>query len=251
MKNLDHLILGHGFTADYLKSLIKEKEPGCEVYSTSRCDPSRLKFDLSDSATWHNLPKAKITYWTFPPEPFFLVQEFYEKMHQQLGRLVVVGSTSSFLTNRPDETVDERSPLNLKKERVQSEVFLQNQGATLVMSAGIYGSGRNPLDWVKKSMVGKSDKYVNMIHVEDLAQFLYLAGQNGKSGQLYLASDGRPVRWREAIESWEAQGLLSDTPEKGSQRSSKKVDRRWWIKCLGVQIRHPNFVKAASQIGPS
>jgi hypothetical protein len=159
-----------------------------------------------------------------------------------------VGSTSAFLVDKPHGPVDESTPFDMSIPRVQGEVFLRDQGATLVMSSGIYGAGRNPVDWIKKGYVGKSEKYVNMIHGSDLAQFLLQASQLGEKGAVYIASDNNPQRWRDVIELWESQGLVSDVPEKASRRSSKKIDSSKSIKSLQIDLQFDNFAHAVSAI---
>jgi len=243
MQSVDCLLLGFGYTA---KALLSSFENEKRVATTSRKGTPHIQFDLEDESTWDSLPQSKMTFWTFPAAPVELVKKFYKQNGDKLGRLIVVGSTSALIPPNPHAVVNEKSSLDESIERVQGEVWLQRQGATFVLSSGIYGPGRNPIDWIKKGYIGKSEKFVNMIHVEDLASILIQAGRYGKPGELYIASDNNPQRWRDVIESWESRGLVSGIPEKESNRTSKKVDNSWSLKALQVTLQFQNFADSIS-----
>ena len=241
MAQRHHLILGFGYTASFLKKRILNKYPQDKVSSTSRTNESHILFDLEDPETWDSLPQADLTYWTFPAVPLDLVKEFLTKKKTHLGQIIVIGSTSGFLVNENGENVNEKSSLDLSLDRVQGEDYLRSQGSILMMASGIYGEGRNPLDWVKKNYVGKSSKIVNMIHVVDLCNFLLNASFLGKPGSLYIASDGNPQSWEEVITLWEKRGLVSQVAYKESKRISKKIDSSSSIRELNVTLQFQNF----------
>lgn len=238
MEKVDYLILGHGYTAQFL---IEELPSQAKWLATSRSDQKFHYFDLTDVESWDQLPSAKVTYWTFPPTPIDLVKDFYSENKEKLGKLVVVGSTSGFLTTESHQEVTETTPFDESIERAQAEKLLMDQGATVVMSSGIYGPGKNPVDWVKNGYVGKSEKFVNMIHVKDLANIIFNAGEKGKSNSVYIASDGVPLQWSQVIELWEKEGLLANIPEKESKRSSKKINSSATMVELGIDLKHRNF----------
>ena len=243
----DFLILGHGYTADFLWARLKKEFPHSTQSSTSRTNAKRILFELSKPKTWANLPQARSTFWTFPPSPLDQVMEFFKQKQESLGHLVVVGSTSGFLCEEEGQRIHEDSPLDLSKERSQGEAFLKNQGATLVMSSGIYGPGRNPLSWVQKGAVGKTDQFINMIHVKDLSHILIQASQRGKKSELYIASDNCPLTWRSVIQFWENQNLVHQVPEKRSSRRSKKLDSSKTLKTLEVTLEFQNFPQVVAQ----
>lgn len=241
MKNVDFLILGYGFTAEAIVKKINRESPDAVVQGTSRQGGYHIEFDLNKEETWQNLPQARFTLWSFPPVPLQAVKNFYDAVSERLGQLIVIGSTSALKVSKPNDTVDETTTLDLSIERVQSEVYLKQQGAIVVLSSGIYGPGRNPLNWVKQGYVGKNKKYVNMIHVDDLAEILFKASLFGKKGQLYIASDNNPQTWQDVIESWESKGWLANTPYKESHRVSKKVNSTKTLSKLQIKLQHKNF----------
>jgi hypothetical protein len=246
MNSVEYLILGHGQTALALSQKIKEQKPQSSCVSTSRQGPPHVLFNLEDDSTWANLPKAQYTFWTFPPSPLDWVQEFYKSHHEKLGHWIVVGSTSALTVSVKNEWVNEKTPLDLSIERVQAEKYLMDHGATLILSSGIYGSGRSPLQWVEMGYVGKSSKYVNMVHVDDLASFLFQATKKGKKGELYIASNNHPEQWQEIIENWESRGLVQNVLHKESSRASKRIDNSWSIAELGVKLQYPHFADSIS-----
>ena len=88
---------------------------------------------------------------------------------------MVLGSTSAYdvadSAEYPPPWIDESAPIDCSKARVQGEEFLrETRGAIVLRVAGIYGPGRSPYDWLKTGRVAVSRKYVNLIHVEDLAE---------------------------------------------------------------------------------
>ncbi len=246
MQPVDYLILGRGLTAQYLIGKIQSKEPSATIVSTSRNGSPHTLFDLNDSTTWSNLPEAKVTFWTFPPEPIDRVEQFANSHLKELGQVVVLGSTSCLVVNSDGEKVDESTPRDESIERVRAESSLKDQGAILVLSSGQYSQERNPISWVEKGYVGKNPKWVNMIHLEDLAEFLWAAAKRGKAGKLYIASDNNPQQWDQIISLWESKGILKDIPIKSSHKTSKRINCTSSLKTLQVSLRYQNFADSVS-----
>ncbi|MCP9449437.1 MAG: hypothetical protein NNA21_05175 [Nitrospira sp.] len=255
------VILGAGYTG----RLVYEREQvrGRVVFATSR-DPDRhllfvpperrLRFDLEDRTTWRNLPPACNLLWCFPAEPLELVQEFSGNL--TVRRLVVLGSTSAYQANlsrdHPPPWIDETAPLDLEKPRVQGEEWLRMKCQAIVLRvAGIYGPGRNPLNWIKRGRVSPSRKYVNLIHVEDLANICLAALAQGIPGEAYNVSDGTPRTWREichlASERFEVQPVV----EVGDGSIGKRIDNRKLLSLLaqaGVPLLHTDLLRSLEQI---
>ncbi|MCP9442564.1 MAG: hypothetical protein NNA20_08210 [Nitrospira sp.] len=203
------VILGTGYTgrAVYKKAISRR----WLTWATSRAPTThlnfvpperRIHFDLSDRTTWSNLPHDCDLLWCFPAEPFELVREFARAINVVAGRLVVLGSTSAYHTGPsgedPPPWIDETAPLDQTKARVQGEEFLRTTcGAIILRVAGIYGPGRNPLTWIKRGRVGPSRKYVNLIHVDDLAEVCLATLTSGGRGEIYNVSDGVPRTWQD------------------------------------------------------
>jgi len=209
------VILGSGYTGRYLAGALTEESR--RFAATSR-EPDRnlahfpsdqrIRFDLTHPETWPNVPQEVDLLWCFPA-----------------------------------------APIDQVKPRVQGEEFLRMTcGAIVLRVAGIYGPGRNPLDWIRSGRVGPSRKYVNLIHVEDLAAICLAALEQGRSGEVYNVSDGTPRTWeevcRKAHELWHVISL----PRTSADDSGKRVDTGKLTKELGVRIQHPDLYRALEQL---
>lgn len=259
--HLPIVILGTGYTGRHLYALLTRT--GRSLLATSRNplanlkfvpDRFRLQFDLNNPAEWSNLPDRADIIWCFPAYPIESVQRFAEYLRPRVRRLVVLGSTSAYdvartSTDYPPPWMDETASIDLSRPRVQGEEFLrQNCDAILLRVAGIYGPGRNPLSWISSGKVGPSRKYVNLIHVEDLAAICLAALERGIPGEVYNVSDGIPRTWddicRAAIECW---GVTAHrTPL--DQRPGKCIAIRKLRDQIGYRFRHPDFFAALAQL---
>lgn len=251
------VILGAGYTGKHLSgALTGTSRP---FFATSR-DPARnlshvpadrrVRFDLEDSSTWGNIPAGANLIWCFPATPLEKVQAFAHSLDAPLRRIVVIGSTSAYdapsqSTEYPPPWIDETAPIDLSKPRVQGEEFLRKScGAIVLRVAGIYGPGRNPVDWVRQGRVSPSRKYVNLIHVEDLAAICLLALDKGKPGETYNVSDGQPRTWHEisatAQQRWGVTAAaVNQDPSPGKRISNAKLQA-----ALGYTFRHSDLYEA-------
>jgi hypothetical protein len=252
------IILGSGYTARFLFPLAARHYS--TVLATSR-DPDkhlahllseqRLRFDFAQPDTWTTLPDSADILWCFPAAPPGLVQQFSERLKGQARRLVVLASTSAYDTGDsqgyPPPWIDETAPIDVTKARVQGEEYLRNElGAVVLRVAGIYGSGRNPLSWIRSGRVGPSRKYVNLIHVEDLASICLLALERGTPGEVYNVSDGTPRTWNDisaiAQQRW---GIIPSTSIADSE-PGKRISTAKLTRTLGYQIRHHDLYEELS-----
>jgi nucleoside-diphosphate-sugar epimerase len=259
--HLPIVILGAGYTGRYLFSLLTQT--GRSVLATSRNplanlkfapEHLRIRFALGNPAEWSNLPARADMVWCFPAQPVESVKQFAEYIEPRVRRLLVLGSTSAYdvahtPTDYPPPWLDETAPIDLTKPRVQGEELLRREyGAILLRAAGIYGPGRNPLDWIRTGRVGPSRKFVNLIHVEDLAAVSLAALERGVSGEAYNVSDGTPRTWdgicRAALECW---GVTARAVQ-GNQRPGKRIAIKKLRDEIGYQFRHPDLVAALAQL---
>ncbi len=257
------VVLGSGYTGLVLHRTVTSQ--GRTVYATSRnplnnlagvSSEQCLKFDLEDPSTWLNIPVNADLIWCFPATPLDQVQAFARSLGAPPRRMVVLGSTSTYeesdcSTEYPPPWIDESAPIDLSKPRVQGEEYLrQHHGAIVLRVAGIYGPGRNPLEWIKSGRIGLSHKYVNLIHVEDLAAICLLALDKGKPGEAYNVSDGQPHTWNEicatAQQRW---GVISATAAvKEAPSSGKRISNARLRAEIGYALRHPDLYEALSLI---
>ena len=220
----------------------------------------RLRFDLEQPLTWPNIPVGADLIWCFPATPFEQVQAFARTLDAPARRMVVLGSTSAYeasdhSTEYPPSWIDESTPLDMTKPRVQGEEYLrEHHGAIVLRVAGIYGSGRNPLDWIRSSRVSPSRKYVNLIHAEDLAAICLLALDKGKPGEAYNVSDGTARTWNEIYATAQKRWGMATAREKEDNATGKRISTTKLRAELGCTLKHPDLYEAlasleAQQIG--
>jgi hypothetical protein len=235
-------ILGSGYTARFLLPLARYRYT--RVFATSR-DPDRhlmhlrpdqqIRFDLAQPETWQAIPPSTDILWCFPAVPIEWVRQFADTASLRTRRLVVLGSTSAYddgtSTDYPPRWVDENTTLDLSKPRVNGEELLRTSYDAIVLRiAGIYGPGRNPIEWIRTGRVSRSRKYVNLIHVDDLSAICLAALLHGQSGEVYNVSDGTPRTWNEICEEverrWHIGSSVSDEPIQSGKRLSNTKMRK-------------------------
>ena len=254
-QKLPLIVLGSsGYTGRYL--VTKASGSGRVVLSTSR-DPDRqlthfapsqrLRFDLAQPETWRNLPADTDLVWCFPATPLEQVQAFAKTLGPLTRRLVVLGSTSAYdgeelSTIYPPPWIDESAPIDLQKPQVRGEEHLRKEhGAIVLRVVGIYGPGRNPLEWIKSGRVGPSRKYVNLIHVEDLAAICLLALDRGIPGEMYNVSDGTPRTWADICRMAQTRWGVTAHKTGNDSRPGKRIKTIALRERLGAEIRHPDL----------
>lgn len=255
------VVLGTGYTGHVLHRTGTSQ--GWTVHVTSRNPlnnlsgiPSeqRLRFDLEEPSTWLNIPVGADLIWCFPATPLEQVQAFARTLDAPRRRIVVLGSTSAYdapsqSTEYPPPWIDESGPINLTKARVQGEEFLRTDcGAIILRVAGIYGPGRNPIDWIRTGRVSPSRKYVNLIHVEDLATICLAALEHGKPGELYNVSDGLPHTWSELCVTAQQRWGVAAAAARPDHSSGKRISNAKLRAELGYVLRYPDLYEALALI---
>ncbi|MDF0644960.1 MAG: hypothetical protein P0111_13100 [Nitrospira sp.] len=254
------VIAGSGYTGRYLAEALTKASR--QFFATSR-DPDRnlphlrseqrLRFDLLQPETWQNIPQRADLVWCFPAAPLEAVKTCAEAVKASSRRLVVLGSTSAYdvmeSQQYPPPWLDETAAIDRTKPRVQGEEYLrQAGGAILLRIAGIYGPGRDPLEWIKNGRVGPSRRYVNLIHVEDLAGIVLAALERGRSGETYNVSDGTPRTWVEIGRTVEDRWKVRAPTSMQNHGPGKRIDTRKLIQELQPQLFHSNLYEALAAL---
>lgn len=254
-------ILGFGYTGRCIFRLART--PARRILASSRRPeshltdippPDRLRFDLTDQSSWHALPCDADLIWTFPATPLDQVQAFARHYCHAGRKLVVLGSTSAYDRNDhpPAELppwIDETSPVNGDLPRVQGEEYLRtHHGAVILRVAGIYGPHRNPVEWIRRGRVGPTNKFVNLIHVEDLAQLCLQALAYGQPGASYNISDGHPRRWTEICHEVSSRWGVVSPRQAYADESGKRILNHRALTQLRYRLRYPDFYQALRSI---
>lgn len=171
------------------------------------------------------------------------------------ARAVVMISSTSVYGVADGSWVDEetlaepsrRGAVLLAAERALLDVA--GLPARIVRSAGIYGPGRVPFSRVREGshVAGAGEAWVNLIHVEDLAEIAVAAAEGGADGRAYLAADGVPVR-RADYYAEAARLIGAPTPVFAGGDAGphvvgvgKRVRSRRTLEELGVALRYPDY----------
>ncbi len=214
----------------------------------------RLRFDLEQPSTWLNIPVGADLIWCFPATPLEQVQVFARSLDAPARRIVVLGSTSAYEVSDhsaeyPPPWIDESTPIDLTKPRVQGEEYLrEHHGAIVLRVAGIYGPGRNPLDWIRQGRVGPSRKYVNLIHVEDLTAVCLAALDRGQPGEAYNVTDGQSHTWNEICATAQQRWGVATAAVKEDRSSGKRISNAKLRAELGHVLRNPDLYEALALI---
>lgn len=245
------VILGYGYTGNVLARLIRES--GDSVVATTRNTPSLtasdgtlplVQFDLSRPETWQNIPKCDGIVWTFPAAPLEQVRSLWDRLSELTGSLVVIGTTSSYTATVEGAETDERAPLDYSKARVEAEEFLRAEGSTVLRSAGIYGRGRNPLDWLRRGSIPGAEKIVNLVHVEDLAISILAALEGKGRGEDFIVSDGSPRPWGDIARWAVARGYVRDVRWSGNPApASRRLSNLKLLTTLSPRLRHTELFR--------
>lgn len=255
------VILGFGYTGRWLYRLAHEqsgrilassRQP--ERHLTEVPPTDRIRFDVTDPTSWPTLPREADLIWTFPAIPLDQVQEFAKQHCHAHRRLVVLGSTSAYDRHEQPTMdlppwIDETSPINADLPRVQGEEYLRaHHGAIILRVAGIYGPHRNPVDWIRRGRVGPTNKFVNLIHVEDLARLCLQALRQGQAGTSYNISDGQPRRWVEICHEVSARWGVVSPRQTLAEEAGKRIRNHKALTQLQYTLRHPDFYQALRSI---
>lgn len=162
--------------------------------------------------------------------------------------LSIVGTTGSFLVENINQEIDENSKVDKKHDRFAVEEFLRSKAGRVIFSSGIYGPGKSPVNWLRKSRVKNSPSYVNLVHVEDLAQCIVHAHLFGEKSKNYIATNNKPEKWSDLIDRWREHFDFPE-PEMTSniKENSKKVYAKQ-LKSLMISLKHPNLDESILQI---
>ena len=176
-------------------------------------------------------------------------------------KFVYTSSTSVYGQN-DGSVVDEASPadpgtdtaaVSREAEGIVIEAARGSNLPTVILRvSGIYGPHRGY--WFKQYLKGEArldgqgERFLNMIHRDDVVGCIIAALSHGKAGQIYNAVDDEPVSQRQFFE-WLAQTLGGEIPTAAATASqnrkrsvsNKRVSNQKLKKELGYTFKYPTF----------
>ena len=159
----------------------------------------------------------------------------------------------------PTEPATEAGRILLETEQVLRDATRQRGcPAVILRVAGIYGPGRGHYlrQYLKNEarIEGSGERWLNMIHRDDVVGVILSALRSGKPGETYNAVDDEPVM-QAAYFRWLAEELgkglppsVPENPEAIRKRgaTNKRVSNRKLKMELGYQFKYANFRKGYS-----
>jgi len=266
------LVAGAGYTGSAIARYFTAKKQ--KVYAMTRSAEKAtrfeaegmrpLKMDLTKPETLIGLPEAQFVVIAAAPDE--RSEEAYRRTYVEgVGNLlaelkkkqrpllvVYLSSTGVWPDQAAGAWVDEATPALPDSARSQILLEAENQvlnsglPSVVVRLAGIYGPGRNRLKISPRkeaaSPVGPLvPRWMNMIHVEDIAQAMPLIFKKAEAGSILTCVDEEPVASPEFYQ-WltEKAGLLPPGEFTNQPVQGKRI-RNALLKSLGYVFQYPTF----------
>lgn len=232
--------LGSGYTGQFFSF------PADETLHTSRrpdraCRPGWMAFDSARPATWEALRDSRPdgTVVAFALAGAGGEEGLGDFLLSLSPRLVCIGTTGALLA--VDGEVTDGSSLIPGNPRSIAEERLRSRGATILHAAGIYGPGRNPLDWLRRGRIANAAKLVNLVHGEDLARACRFLLEHFQPGERLVISDGQPRAWRDIVARAVQRGYLRDPQLPDAPDPASKQVRPRELYRRGFALAHPDL----------
>jgi nucleoside-diphosphate-sugar epimerase len=167
----------------------------------------------------------------------------------------VYGQTDGSVVKESSPTAPDSptSKLLVQAEAILAEAATQGLPTVVLRVAGIYGPDRGHLFQKfcrnEARLEGKGDRFINMIHRDDVVNSLVAALKSGRPGEVYNAVDDEPVaqihfyRWLSETlgKTMPPTASEAETVERKRGLTNKKVSNRRLTMELGVRLQHPTF----------
>lgn len=216
--NKQYIIIGHGFLGRNLSPLL----PACSLLVSSRSmqnqndgvdgDFSRFLFDLNDESSWasldiidNKLPCS--VFFLLPPSQINLdnLSSFIRVLKDWNLHKAILTSSTVVYGNRK-RVVNAESEVSLDSERAERQYQIEQtwlrlgSSAYIVRLAGLYGKGRviGEKLLLRGSVIDSdANAYLNLIHIEDAANLLFMLEQTDQAARIELGCDGQAVKREE------------------------------------------------------
>lgn len=261
MDPVDLLILGAGWTSQFLIPLLKSKSityaatttTGHESYGTPTI---AFKFDPSstDTDSYSLLPVAKTILVTFPlkgPNQSTHLIFQYNKAHHfpEKPKWIQLGSTGIFTAphwnneNAVHDTANDRA--------IAEDELLRLEGCVLNL-AGLYGGERDPKNWVTRVAKTKDEvrgkKALHLIHGQDVARAIVSVHEKFTSRKRWLLTDLRVYDWWDLIQDWGAEAKSRVINTLGP-KEAEKLEYTKWVGELMVEEGVRSLPRGAETLG--
>lgn len=247
------LFLGSGYAGDYFRSLYPYSIHTSRSLEKLRHHQIRgVVFNSEAPETWENLSRVKPEgiIISFPLTDCAFTSELDRFLRTLTDKIVIIGSTSAYREDIPVVTDD--SPINPLDKRASVEETFRQKGAAVLHSAGIYGEGRNPLDWLRRGLVKDVSRTVNLIHAGDLARACNFLLEDFRPGENFVISDNHPYRWLDILNFAVERKMISEGEaseiKTGTFDSPPRIIRPCRLFEEGFTLKHPDLFEGLKKL---
>jgi hypothetical protein len=229
MQEHDLLILGAGWTSTFLIPLLRSRK--LSFAATTRdgrkvADSATIKWSFDPEgpdSQFSSLPLAQTVLITFPltgkGQSSTLVSGYVSAHKGKEIHFIQFGSTGIWQIEQESHWADRRSPYNTSNARAVAEDELLSLGGCVLNLAGLWGSERQPKNWVGRVAKSKEDvkgkKSLHLVHGLDVARaVLAVMGRWNKAiGERWMLTDGFVYDWWALMAGWAGVKQDSDGDE--------------------------------------
>ena len=201
-----------------------------------------------------------------------VLKHIKDKIKENKFKWITYLSATSVYGNHNGKWVDENSETNPTsingKERLEVEKnwlkFSEenNLPFQIFRLSGIYSNKYNVLERLKKGevkIVKKENHFFSRIHLEDIANVLYISLKNFKTGEVYNISDDKPAPLEDVV-MYGVKLLGFNTPKiineneiesemlKNFYKDSKKVSNKKMKKFFSYNLKFPTYIEGLDNI---
>ncbi|ALE40321.1 hypothetical protein KQY10_05305 [Leptospira interrogans] len=227
-------IFGLGYTGVRIADLLKS-QTGIELntFSANTQIKGTLIFDFSNAVVLKQFSEKfsknsfDLSLVTFPVQKLSDPTAFLDVLFSVSKNSILLGTTSIY-KRIPD--IIESTPILKDHDRFVVETDWLRRGGKILRLCGIYGPLRNPADWIRKGLVKKNSRQLNLIHGDDVAltislliQKIQTAGWDMIPNVLNL-SDNQWHTWKEIFSFLEEHNKISETSIEESIKEDCFID---------------------------
>jgi len=267
-------VVGAGYLGMRIAARFAEKKQ--KVFALTRSAEKAARFkdkkiqpivaDLTDPASLNLIPPAHFIVICVAPdqsdatayEAVYLkgVANYLEAIKKNPRPfLVVYVSSTGVWQDQTGDWFDEaveplpQSPRARMLVEAEKQVLAAGLPAVVLRLSGIYGPGRNRLQAFREGRwpVPGSDRWINLVHADDIASLMPDFFKKAQEGEIYLGTDDEPVRvstiaeWL-ARETGTSRTVSFECGDAGRRLKNEK------LKSLGIRLKYPTFREGYSAI---
>ena len=286
MKELNIFCFGFGQVAkEFIKKLLSEKY-NLNIAITTRQESNIIEFlgqkisnfefnnDKIDKNIFKKLKDFDHILISIPPEheKDLVLKYFSKEILDQNIKWITYLSATSVYGNHEGKWVDENSKTlpkskngveRLAVEKAWLKMYEKNNIPLQIFRlSGIYSNIYNVLERIRSgnaSLIRKENQFFSRIHVEDIANLLFLSLNKLKKGEIFNISDDKPASSEEVMK-YGAKILNLPEPKeiklediesemlKAFYRESKKVSNKKVKEFFKYNLKFPTYVEGLNYI---